>query len=75
MEIQMLDYIPPDSFTADVMKQVKIQHIEQQRSLQWLERATTSRIVRIAALACATGFGILNLARIFLSLFSPVLCR
>lgn len=71
----MTEFIPSETFVEQVMKEVREHHEAETRWQKRMEKLVSVLSVRIIMTGGATAIGAWNLFRIYLSLFSPILCK
>lgn len=71
----MKDYEASRNFVARVMQDVRAYEISKNPYASWSQMFLSTRFARYSLSAGGGVLGIINLVRIYLTLFSPVACR
>jgi hypothetical protein len=70
----MKEFKPSSDFTAGTMRKIRAYEREQSRSVAQ-RQPVFPRLLRMALSGGGLLLGILNLVRLYLAVFSPVVCR
>jgi hypothetical protein len=71
----MQEFEPSRNFIAKVMEDVRAYEASRNVDVSWSRMFLSTRSARYALSAAGGLLGIINLVRIYLTLFSPVVCR
>jgi len=71
----MKEFEPSDNFVSEVMRHVYAYEKMERVDIPLSQRLISSRLVRYAMSAGGLLLGIWNLIRLYLTVFSPVICR